>query len=254
MLRTPQRTDHEITSTHRTRRLRSRGKSRGPERRSGTDGSTPLNTADPNSPAFRVNFNTASLVHKHSPTPLWDTYIEHVAVSHGSDSMPLTSIKTSSRSLNADNGPPDLCLRLLAFPKHIHLRSHADRVQCVPAGRSVPAVAHVAADTAYIARCIDAELALAGESAIISTPVPRASLTSPDAQAALDVIPQDAGRQIRAGCSIDKLDFERLRKETDIVGYPILPLIRQLDGMCEGSSGKYLVSLLHSAGLVGIIN
>ena len=62
-----------------------------------------------------------------------------------------------------------------------------------------------------------------------------------DAQAALGVIPSDAGAQIRAGCSVNKLDFERLRKETDVVGYPILPLIRQLDGMCEGSSGKYLV-------------
>jgi len=41
---------------------------------------------------------------------------------------------------------------------------------------------------------------------------------------------------------VDKLDFERLRKETDIVGYPILPLIRQLDAMCQGESGKYLVS------------
>lgn len=64
------------------------------------------------------------------------------------------------------------------------------------------------------------------------------------AQATLGVIPADAGRQIEAGCAVDKLDFERLRKETDIVGYPILPFIRQLDAMCPGESGKYLVSLL----------
>lgn len=60
----------------------------------------------------------------------------------------------------------------------------------------------------------------------------------------MGVIPADAGRQIEAGCSVDRLDFERLRKETDIVGYPILPLIRQLDSMCQGESGKYLVSYL----------
>lgn len=35
------------------------------------------------------------------------------------------------------------------------------------------------------------------------------------------------------------LDFDRLRNETDIVGYPILPLVRQLSAMC-GSSGKFV--------------
>jgi adenylosuccinate lyase len=35
------------------------------------------------------------------------------------------------------------------------------------------------------------------------------------------------------------LDFDRLRSETDIVGYPILPLVRQLSAMC-GSSGKFV--------------
>lgn len=62
-----------------------------------------------------------------------------------------------------------------------------------------------------------------------------------EAQASLGVIPSDAGEDIKSGCSVDKLDFDRLRKETDIVGYPILPLIRQLEGMCEGDSGRYLV-------------
>ncbi|OCF42309.1 3-carboxy-cis,cis-muconate cycloisomerase [Kwoniella heveanensis CBS 569] len=77
-------------------------------------------------------------------------------------------------------------------------------------------------DKAYVTRCVEAEVALA------------------KAQAALGVIPHDAGEKIQAGCRVEKLDFDRLRRETDIVGYPILPLIKQLDGMCEGDSGRYL--------------
>jgi adenylosuccinate lyase len=36
------------------------------------------------------------------------------------------------------------------------------------------------------------------------------------------------------------LDFERLRHETEIVGYPILPLVRQLSAICGDEAGKYV--------------
>jgi adenylosuccinate lyase len=36
------------------------------------------------------------------------------------------------------------------------------------------------------------------------------------------------------------LDFERLRHETEIVGYPILPLVRQLSTICGEEAGKYV--------------
>lgn len=36
------------------------------------------------------------------------------------------------------------------------------------------------------------------------------------------------------------LDFERLRHETEIVGYPILPLVRQLSAICGEEAGKYV--------------
>ena len=39
--------------------------------------------------------------------------------------------------------------------------------------------------------------------------------------------------------TIDALDFDLLRQETDIVGYPILPLVHQLVKMC-GDSGRYV--------------
>ena len=47
------------------------------------------------------------------------------------------------------------------------------------------------------------------------------------------------GSQITAQASAPALDLNRLRTETDIVGYPILPLVRQLTDIC-GPAGKYL--------------
>lgn len=37
-----------------------------------------------------------------------------------------------------------------------------------------------------------------------------------------------------------KLDFDRLRHETEIVGYPILPLVRQLSVICGEEAGRYV--------------
>lgn len=37
-----------------------------------------------------------------------------------------------------------------------------------------------------------------------------------------------------------KLDFDRLRHETEIVGYPILPLVRQLSAICGEEAGRYV--------------
>ncbi|CAG9951171.1 unnamed protein product [Clonostachys rosea f. rosea IK726] len=59
------------------------------------------------------------------------------------------------------------------------------------------------------------------------------------AQAHCNVIPAEAAKEITALSNTAGLDFDRLRSETDIVGYPILPLVRQLSAMC-GSSGKFV--------------
>lgn len=37
-----------------------------------------------------------------------------------------------------------------------------------------------------------------------------------------------------------RLDFDRLRNETEIVGYPILPLVRQLSAICGDKAGRYV--------------
>ncbi|MEW6254906.1 MAG: 3-carboxy-cis,cis-muconate cycloisomerase [Pseudomonadota bacterium] len=79
----------------------------------------------------------------------------------------------------------------------------------------------VFADEALVARYLEVEAALAR------------------AQGRLGVIPADAARHIDATCRALTVDFERLRQETEIVGYPILPLVHQL-AEAAGTAGRYV--------------
>ncbi|RMY53488.1 hypothetical protein D0865_05229 [Hortaea werneckii] len=47
-------------------------------------------------------------------------------------------------------------------------------------------------------------------------------------QAKLGVIPHRAGDEIAKQCRVDDLDFELLRKQTELIGYPVLPVVKQL--------------------------
>jgi 3-carboxy-cis,cis-muconate cycloisomerase len=76
-------------------------------------------------------------------------------------------------------------------------------------------------DRALVARYVEVEVALAR------------------AQGRCGVIPPEAALEIAARASSDALDFESLRHETEIVGYPILPLVHQLGKMC-GDAGRYV--------------
>ena len=84
-----------------------------------------------------------------------------------------------------------------------------------------PAMREIFSDRALVQRSIDIEVALAR------------------AQARCGVIPADAAAVIERESRIERIDFEHMRHETEIVGYPILPLIHQLVAMC-GDAGRYL--------------
>ncbi|MGX7001490.1 class-II fumarase/aspartase family protein [Caballeronia sp. KNU42] len=84
-----------------------------------------------------------------------------------------------------------------------------------------PEMREVFSDEAYLRRCIDTETALAR------------------AQAKSGLIPEQAAREITARADFTKLDLDVLRHETEIVGYPILPLVKQVSEMC-GDAGRYL--------------
>jgi 3-carboxy-cis,cis-muconate cycloisomerase len=77
-------------------------------------------------------------------------------------------------------------------------------------------------DTGFLARCLDVEAALAR------------------AQAGLGMIPAAAASEISAKAKPAILDLERLRRETEVVGYPILPLVKQLAAACAGEAGRYV--------------
>ena len=76
-------------------------------------------------------------------------------------------------------------------------------------------------DRALVQRYIDAEIALAR------------------AEARVGVIPDDAAETIACESRIDRIDIDHMRRETEIVGYPILPLVHQLVAMC-GDAGRYV--------------
>jgi 3-carboxy-cis,cis-muconate cycloisomerase len=83
-----------------------------------------------------------------------------------------------------------------------------------------PRMREVFSDHALISRYVEVEIALAR------------------AEAKCGVIPTEAAEAI-GGCDVASLDFDRLRRETDNVGYPILPLVHQLVEQC-GEAGRYL--------------
>ena len=59
------------------------------------------------------------------------------------------------------------------------------------------------------------------------------------AQARIGVVPEAAADAIAAASRNIKIDFDRLRHETEIVGYPILPLVHQLSE-AAGEAGRYV--------------
>jgi 3-carboxy-cis,cis-muconate cycloisomerase len=79
----------------------------------------------------------------------------------------------------------------------------------------------VFADEALVGRYIEAEVALAR------------------AQTRLGVVPKEAAQAIEAAAKSIRIDFDKLRAETEIVGYPILPLVHQLSE-AAGEAGRYV--------------
>ena len=78
-------------------------------------------------------------------------------------------------------------------------------------------------DDAHLVRCwLDVEAALAR------------------AQANLGIIPDAAAVEIKRVALAEAIDLDALREGTVLVGYPILPLVRQLAALCEGEAGRYV--------------
>ncbi|WP_458095280.1 3-carboxy-cis,cis-muconate cycloisomerase [Roseomonas sp. WA12] len=84
-----------------------------------------------------------------------------------------------------------------------------------------PEMRAVFSDEALIARYVEVEVALAR------------------AEARCGVIPAEAAEHIAAAGNDPSFDWDRLKRETENVGYPILPLVHQFAEMA-GEAGRYL--------------
>ncbi|WP_375777451.1 adenylosuccinate lyase family protein [Bradyrhizobium sp. ma5] len=84
-----------------------------------------------------------------------------------------------------------------------------------------PAMREVFSDLRLLQRYAEVEVALA------------------KAEARCGVIPAEAAAEIAKRTDVAAFDFDLLRQETDIVGYPILPLVHQMAKQC-GEAGGYV--------------
>src|SRR6516225_1504231 len=59
------------------------------------------------------------------------------------------------------------------------------------------------------------------------------------AQARLGIIPENAAREIVRQCRIENIDFARLKKQTERIGYPILGIVQQIVELCPEGLGEW---------------
>jgi 3-carboxy-cis,cis-muconate cycloisomerase len=58
-------------------------------------------------------------------------------------------------------------------------------------------------------------------------------------QARLGIVPEEAADEIGRHCDADQFDFARLKTETERIGYPVLPVLHQLVGLCRDGLGEW---------------
>src|SRR5947199_7163321 len=58
-------------------------------------------------------------------------------------------------------------------------------------------------------------------------------------QARLGLIPRRAAEEITAKCTLDIIDMAKLKSKTELIGYPVLPVVQQLVAACSDHLGEY---------------
>src|SRR5207248_5341160 len=58
-------------------------------------------------------------------------------------------------------------------------------------------------------------------------------------QGRLGIIPREAADEIVRNCDIAKIDMDKLRAQTERIGYPILGVVSQLNALCRDKLGEY---------------
>jgi 3-carboxy-cis,cis-muconate cycloisomerase len=86
---------------------------------------------------------------------------------------------------------------------------------------STPAMRRIFSDEARTQYYLDIEAALAR------------------VQARLGIIPAEAAEEICRHCDAAQYDMALLKKQTERIGYPVLPVVQQLVGLCRGGLGEW---------------
>ena len=58
-------------------------------------------------------------------------------------------------------------------------------------------------------------------------------------QARLNIIPAEAAREIERTCRVENIDFAKLKKQTERIGYPVLPVVQQIVEKCAKGLGEW---------------
>jgi 3-carboxy-cis,cis-muconate cycloisomerase len=58
-------------------------------------------------------------------------------------------------------------------------------------------------------------------------------------QGRLGIIPQEAADEIVRNCDISKFDFDKLKAQTERIGYPIIAVVNQINALCRDKLGEY---------------
>ena len=86
---------------------------------------------------------------------------------------------------------------------------------------STEAMRHVFSDETRVQKYLDIEAALAR------------------VQARLGIIPAAAAEEIVRHCAADKIDMALLKRQTERIGYPVLPVVQQLVKLCKDGLGEW---------------
>src|SRR6478609_4858499 len=58
-------------------------------------------------------------------------------------------------------------------------------------------------------------------------------------QGQLGIIPQEAADEIARNCDLGEIDMDKLRQQTERIGYPVLGVVSQLNALCRDRLGEY---------------
>src|SRR6202158_4660026 len=59
------------------------------------------------------------------------------------------------------------------------------------------------------------------------------------AQARLGIIPQNACDEIVKHSRVEEIDIAKVKTQTERIGYPVLPVVQQLVGLCRDGLGEW---------------